>query len=601
MRRAAVWAGVLALAAVAAGSARWPVAPARVADALNASAGGSRPLTWSAPQLAAFSALPWPNLRIIDARLNESSGVNVVTATEARVDLSLVDLLLGRVAPTRVTLDQPTIALDLDRAPFVGRLDPVGVIAAIGGFAPLGSVSLSNGVVRVTGQTRGLDMVIEGLRGRLDGLSPGSRIRVDLTGLWRDAPLVVSGSLDDPRRAVQDKPSALNVAIVSSLGDLAFSGALTAGPALGAAGDLSVSSHALAEVFRLFGVTAAPALAGADVSISGKVKATPGDLTFDEATVTSGGQTLQGALRLARMGGRLAISGSLDAEQLALAPLFGAPQPLFAADGGWSYKTFPLSLPGDVDLDLRLSAGRLDVYGVGLDNAAASALVKDGALTANLVEATAYGGRLEGELNLACDRSRFRLTMRAKLADADIGAAASDFGWPELTGKGTADIAIETAGGSPAEFIAGLFGKASFDLVDGAVSGVNLEEALRRSQRRPLDVAKDMRSGGTAFERASLAVIVGEGVAHVVSGELVASGVRADVQGAVDLAARSLNLRLNAAQAAPTGDAPPGAAHLGLKIDGPWANPTVQAIEEPDAVQPGAPPSEPSPPGPDGP
>ena len=60
------------------------------------------------------------------------------------------------------------------------------------------------------------------------------------------------------------------------------------------------------------------------------------------------------------------------------------------------------------------------------------------------------------------------------------------------------------AGRSPMALVAALGGNATFDLTQGALSGVNLEEALRRSQRRPLDVAKDMRSGGTAFERASV-------------------------------------------------------------------------------------------------
>ena len=492
-----------------------------------------------------------------------------------------------------MALDQPTIALDLDRAPFAGRFDPVDLIAASRKFAPLRSLSFANGVVRVTGPSRGLDTVIEGLRGRIDGLAPGSRIRVDLTAVWRDAPLAVSGSLDDPGWPGRRSPGALDVAIVSSLGDLAFSGALATGGKLGAAGEFSASSRALAEVARLFGVTPPRFLAGADVSISGKVKATPGDVTFDEATVTSAGQTLQGAVRLARVGGRLAVSGSLDADRLALVPLFGPPRPLFAPDGGWSDKAIPLALPRDVDLDLRLSAGRLDAYGVGLDNVAASALLKDGALAVNLVDATAYGGRLEGEMTLSGDESGLRIAMRGKLADADVGAAASDFGWPDLTGKGTADLAIETAGRCSAELVAGLGGRASFDLADGSVAGVNLEEALRRSQRRPLDVAKDMRSGGTAFDRASLDVTIDKGVARLARGELLARGVRANLEGVADLVARSLRLRLEAAQTKSTGSTPPGAARLGLDIEGPWASPTIEAIEETDATDPDPAPAEP--------
>jgi len=590
MRRAALWAGVIALAALAAGLARWPVAPAWVADHLNAAFGRATVLTWSAPEAATFSALPWPSLRIAEARLDGASGENLVTAPEAKVDLSLIDLMLGRVAPGGVTLASPTITFDLDRPPFVGRRGAADALAAVRGFAPLGSVSLTNGVVRVTSRRRGLDTVIESLHGRIDGLSPASRVNVDMAAVWRGAPLALSGFLDKPQRAAQGKPSAVNVAVSSSIGDLTFSGALTGGATPGAAGDLSVTSHAVSEALRLLGIAAPPVLGAADFAVSGKIKATPEEVGFDETTVSSGGQTLQGALRVAWRGGRLAVSGSLDAARLSLAPLSGPPGPMLAPDGGWSMKAVSIAPLRDFDLDLRLSVGRLDVYGVGLENVAASAFLRDGALSASLVDATVYGGRGQGELRLACDNFGYRLAVQGKLAGADLGAAGADFGRPELTGKGSAEFAVESAGRSPAEQIAGLGGKASFAVADGAFSGVNIEEALRRSQRRPLDVAKDMRSGGTAFDRATLELLIGKGVAHVVNGALVAQGLRADLQGAVDIGGQTLDLRLNAVQADPTGVSPADAARLSLDIRGPWSSPTVQAAVDANAAQPvGAP------------
>jgi AsmA protein len=587
MRRAAIWAGLLAVAAATAGAARWPIAPALVSGRLNAAFGGSGPVTWSAPQSATFSVLPWPSVRFVDARLDDAFGLNVMSAPEARVDLSLIDLALGRIAPGRVILAQPTITLDLERPPFSGRLDAADAIAAISELAPLGSVSLTDGVVRVTRRSLGPDAVIENVRGRLDGLKPGARFSVGLSAIWRGKPLVVSGSLDDPRRAARGKPSALRVAISSVLGDLAFNGAATGGGNPGAAGDLAVSSHAPAEAARLFDVTPPPLLGVASVAISGKVKAGPGEVNVDDATVTLAGQTLEGAVRLARIGRRLTVSGSLDAERLALASLIGPPAPLFAPDGRWSAQAVPLEPPRDLDLDLRVSAGRLDIYGIDVDKLAVSALMKDGALTVSLVEATVYGGRLNGELRLAQDESKLRVAARAKLAGADFAAAASDLGWAGLTGKGAAEFAIETVGRSPADWVAESDGRASLELAEGSIAGVNLEEALRRSQRRPLDVAKDMRSGGTAFERASISLFVHQGVAQVVNGALIARGLRAYLQGAVNLGGQSLNLRVNAAQAEPTGAAPPDAAHLSLDIDGPWSNPTVQSVDEAIGAQPG--------------
>ena len=588
MRRAAAWAGVVALAAVAAGSARWPVNPASVAASLNASFGRTGAMTWNAPKEATFSALPWPGLRIVDAALDSASGVNLVSAPEAQVDLSLLGLMMGRISPARLALTAPTITLDLDRPPFTARLGMADAMAAIAGFAPSGSVNLSNGVVRVMSRKRGLDTVIESVRGRCEGSSPASRVSIDLSAIWRNAPLVLTGSLEEPYRAARGMPSALNIRMSSFLGDFAFSGTLTAGPALSALGNVLASSHAVAQVGRLLGVAFPPALDAADIAISGKIKATPEDVVFDEATVTSRGQVLQGALRLARDGGRLALSGSLDAEHLSLSPLLGPAEPLRLEDGRWSEQSFSVASPPDFDLDLRLSVGQLDAYGVALDNVAASALLKGGALTASLVDASAYGGRGQGELRLASDGSDSRLEMRGKLVDADLGAAASRFGLPVLTGKGDADLSVRAAGRSPAELISGLEGTASLVLADGAVSGVNLEEALRRSQRRPLDVTRDMRSGGTTFERMTIDFVIGSGVAHVVNGALSARGLKADLQGDIDLVDQSWKLRLNAEQTDPSGAIPPDAARLSLDIDGPWSNTTVAPADEPDKEQPGS-------------
>ena len=112
---------------------------------------------------------------------------------------------------------------------------------------------------------------------------------------------------------------------------------------------------------------------------------------------------------------------------------------------------------------------------------------------------------------------------------------------------------------------------------------MNLEQALRRSQRRAIDVARDLRMGDTAFDRLSLELVLGKGVAHIVNGDLVAQGVAADLQGSIDIAAQSWNLRLTATQTDAKGEESKDAAHLSLGIDGPWSRPTLQAFASSDA------------------
>jgi len=536
-------------------------------------------LIWEAPQAATFSAFPWPNLRIVDARLDGPSGSNLISAPAARIDLSLGALLSGRLAPEKAVLAAPTMTLDLDRPPFTpkGGLTNVAILASA--LGTLTGLSLSDGVLRVVSQARGLDTVVEKVQGGLDGLVPGRSLRVNLSAIWRGAPITIFLSVTDPVLTA----SGFSAALASPVTNLAVSGSLAGGARPSLAGDFSASSPSLAALARLLGREPPSFLVADDVAIAGKVKATPTGITLDEATATSAGQTIRGALQVAGLGDRPNVSATLDSDKIALAALFGPLAPVFGPNGEWSGRPFSAAPPSNFDLDLRLSARRLDVYGHELADLAASAMLKHGVLTASLVDGAAYGGRLKGEIRLAGVERNLQLDARAELADADFGAAFSDFGWPGPTGKGRAEFAVRTAGLSPAAAMADLGGSATLRLERGGVEGVNLEQALRRSQRRPLDAARDMRVGATAFNQLSLEFALGKGVAHVVNGDLVAQGVVADLQGAIDLAGQSWKLRVNATQTDATGKESRDAAHLNLAIEGPWSQPTIGAADARDA------------------
>lgn len=97
----------LIVALTACGFMRWPLSAARAGDSLNAAFGASPRLHWSAPRAASFSALPWPSVRIVDARLGDAYGVNLLSAPAARLNLSLIGLLSGRLVPAGVVLMSP--------------------------------------------------------------------------------------------------------------------------------------------------------------------------------------------------------------------------------------------------------------------------------------------------------------------------------------------------------------------------------------------------------------------------------------------------------------------------------------------------------------
>ena len=583
MRRAATFAVLVALGgtACALGFVSWRISASTIADHLGATAGASPQLRLGPAGAATFRALPWPSVDVVDVRLNGVGGAIEVSAPEARLDLSLVDLVRGRLTPVRASFASPIVTLDLDRSAWMDAAQ------AARAFAPLDAVSLADGVLRVRSRERGFDVVVENLKGRFAGFAAGEPLRIDLSATWRDAPFAVTGFLADPERVARGKPAAMNFVVASPAAAMSFKGALAQGAVPGLAGSLSLSVPSLSALARLFGVHAPPIFPGDDVAVAARIAASPNEAALAEATVTSAGQTLQGALQVTVPGGRPALSGTLDADQLALKPLVGLAEPLIDEEGRWSRRPFGIAPPKDFDVDLRLSAGRLNAYGHELANAAVSLILKDGVLTATLIDAAAYGGRLKGEAKFGCARGDLDIEARGALSDADFGAAFSDFGWSGMGGRGTGEFALESMGDSPAALVAGLRGSASVRLEQGALAGINLEEVLRRSQRRRIDAARDKKTGGTTFDRLKLKLALSRGVVDVVSGALAAQGVAGAVQGRIDLVEKSLGLRFSAMQTDSSGEESQDAAHVTLDVHGPWSEPRIGVAGD-KAEDPGA-------------
>ena len=293
------------------------------------------------------------------------------------------------------------MTLDLDRPPFAGAAGGLaGPGSVAGAFAPLASLSLSNGVLRILSNKHGLDTLLSNVHGGLDGLAVGDQLRFNLSAVWRNAPITVLGALSDPEAAAKGAPSPFVIALNSPIAKLAFDGVLAGGDAPSAEGSMNASVASIAALTSLFNAAPSPALAADDIAITAKLKAAPDAVALDEATLTSARQTFEGALEIASAGGRPIVSGTLAADGAAVEPLIGRPDWLFDPAGGWSARRFAPAHPPAFDVDLRLSAARLDVYGRTLSNAAASVIVKDGRLSASLIEAAAYDGRLDGEASV---------------------------------------------------------------------------------------------------------------------------------------------------------------------------------------------------------
>jgi AsmA protein len=532
-------------------------------------------LHWRGPARVTFALLPWPTLRVVGVDLVAADGRSVLTAPEARFPLSIFALMGGRLLPVGATLDNPTALIDLDAAPALAEERAVAEDPRDGGSGAWAHMRLRGGVLHVVSASRRLDTLVEGLGGGLDWPRADAPLGVSLVGAWRDERVTIRGRIDNPIDALNHGATGVALSVASGPLGLEAEGTWGGDGAASFVGTLSAEIRSLRALKRLLGGDGAPFFLGDSFSLSGKAQAAGEAMTLSDAAVTASGQRFDGALTFARQGDRYALSGTLAADQLDLSALNGAPPELLTPAGDWRQTPFAYAPPTDLDLDLRLSAARLEWRGRAVEDAAGSLMCKAGACTATLLEANAYQGTLKGQLSVARGARGLATQATVSLADADLGAASADFGWSGLHGRGDVEANLRATGFAASDSILSLTGQASATLTMGAVDGVSVEEALRRSQRHPVDVARSLGNGATHFSRGRLRLTIADGVATIDEGRIEGPGSTIDFGGMIDIAGRAWQAQARAVQSDAEGAPSPDAARLTIILSGPWAAPNV--------------------------
>ncbi len=567
-----------ALGVLASGAYRWPISSARVGAEINQAISPRLGLHWRRPASVTLALLPWPTLRIVGVELVDADDRSVLSAPSARIPLSPMGLLGGRFIPVGGTLRTPTAFVDLDATSAAAAA--ARVFNDKGESEPSAfwsHVRVHGGVLHIVSAVHQFDTLIESLEGSFDWPGADKPMSFALAGAWRDESVTIAGKIDSPQEGLRKRSTGVNLTIESRPLSFALNGTWRGDADAGFAGDVSARIRSLRALERVFGARPAPMIAGDEFSLVGKAQTNGASLALSDARLELAGQKFEGALTLSRESEWTAISGTLAADSLKIEPLVGDPPKFLNAEGAWSAEPFAFTPARGLDLDLRISAARADWRGHRIDDAAASLICKDGRLTARLLEANAYQGVLRGELTLARAENGLEAQLTGALVDADVGAALADFGWNGYRGRGGFDFSLRSTGFAPADSVASLTGSASIDLQPGVIDGVSIEEAMRRSLRRPIDVARDMAIGQTSFTRAHAQFTVADGNARISGARVEGPGSTLAVEGAIDIAAREFHTRLLATQADAQGAPSADAARLTIVLSGPWSAPTVAA------------------------
>ena len=480
---------------------------------------------------------------------DDRTGKPAVVADELTAHLRYFPLLAGRVEIADVSLLRPTISVTLLPD---GRSNWSGLIRSLtralqpnpGRTASFSEIGIHDGSVIVHNHHDGKDVVdrLDGVDFQLAWPSISRSFGANGRFVWRDQPIEANFTLGDFLAALRGERSGVKLRLSGALVKAAFDGATSAQPTFRVDGTLSVESPSLRDAllwtdaselpfggFGRFALRAHSSIAGGVVSLSG-------------VNVELDGNTAEGVITLST--DHRTVQGTLAADALDLTPYVSGIHLLAANERSWDQ--LPITLDGlaDFDLDLRLSAASVKIAAAQLGRTAVAANMRNGKLDVTIGESQAFDGIAKGSLGLASIDGGVAVTSHVQFVDVDLASCLGQvFGIRRLEGRGNLALDIDGSGSSVLAVTNTLGGTASLTAHSGAIAGINVEQLLRRLERRPLSGNGDFRTGRTPFDELALSLKIHQGQVSVDDMHLSGPAVRLAVGGQVSVPTRDLDLK----------------------------------------------------------
>jgi AsmA protein len=507
---------------------------------------------------------------------NEPAGEPAVAADELIARLRYFPLLVGRIEIADVTLVRPTIRVAFSSA---GDSNWSGLISSLAHAvqptdrtASFSEIGIQDGTVLVYDGRSNATERLEGLDFQVAWPSISRTFGANGHFLWHNEKVEASLTLSDFLAALTGEHSGLKVRLASAPLTLAFDGAASDEPTLKIQGTLGVEAPSLREALRWIGNDKLP-FGGfgrfslrAQSDIGGRVA------SLSNVNVELDGNSAEGALTISAEPKRL-VQGTLAAEALDLTPYVSGIRLLARNERNWNQ--LPISLDGfnDLSVDLRLSAANIKISTARLGRTAVAATMRDGKLNMTVGEAQAFGGIAKGTIGLANAEGGVAVTSHMQFADVDLDNCLGQvFGLHRVEGRGTLTVNLDGAGDSILAVTHALNGMATLNASSGALTGINIEQLLRRLERRPLSGSGDFRSGRTPFDRLAINLKVNQGVVSIEEMRIAGPSVRLAIAGQASLPTRDLDLK---GVATLISSASTDEFELPFVVQGPWDDPLM--------------------------
>src|SRR5262245_18659823 len=525
------------------------------------------------------SLFPTGTVSFDDVTLGDNrTGAPALTAEHVVARLRFFPFMTGRIEIADISLVRPTIAIifNADRSSnWSGQIDALAqhLKPAPGGTSSFSEIRIEGGTVILRDEAYKIVETLSNVEFALAWPSISKSFAATGRLSWNGKPIDTTISFTDFAAALQGDRSGFKVRLAGEPFKLAYDGHISHRPTLKVEGTLAADTASLRDMLQWAGHQPPPGGGFGRFALKAHSNVVGSTIALSGVNIELDGNSGEGVLTF---GGRQTLQGTLAAEGLDLTPYVSTVR-LLASGGdhrGWDSK--PISLDGleGVDVDLRLSAARVKVANAKLGRTAVTVNLRGGSLTVAVGESEAFGGIIKGTFGLAKSRAGADFKTQLQFSNVDIEQSLSElFGLRRLEGKGNIGFAVNGSGTSVYELTKALNGTAGLSSRKGAIVGFNVEQLLRRIERRPLSAGSELRTGRTPYETLTVDLQIREGIANIETVRVEGPSVSLDMTGSASIPARELDLRGTAGLLSSAGGANAPAFELPFMVQGSWDDP----------------------------
>src|SRR5262249_45766648 len=379
--------------------------------------------------------------------------------------------------------------------------------------------------------------------------------------VWRDEPLEASLAIGNFYSALAGDPAGLKLRVNGAPMKLAFDGVMSNKPTLKLEGTLAADAASLRDTLIWTGMKPLPGGGFGRFTLKAQAAMSSRAIALSGVDIALDGNVAEGVLTFSNDDRRM-LKGTLAVEGLNLTPYVSAFHLMASNAREWNPRPITFKDLAAVALACRVSDGKVPLGSSRIGRTAIAATLRSGDLTLAIGESQAFGGLVTGSVAISKLDEGAELKSQMQFSNVDLEQCLRDLiGIRRIEGKGDLNFLVEGAGTSINALTHTLNGTATLTALDGALTGFDVEQLLRRLERRPLSGAGDFRSVRTPSDPLTSALKLERGIATTEDVRVEGPAVRLVLGGSASIPNRDIDLT-GSAQLVASGNDQGGAFEL---------------------------------------